>query len=107
QVAPRGLRHHDIARLRRPALTLSGILRTELDPADRRTRGVTEARVEQSAFAGLRCRANPEKHGGDRQRFSLSPEMKHRGPRFLLGPHFAWSFCVAAKSAKSSRDEYK
>src|SRR4051795_2457391 len=40
EVAPCGLRHHDVARLRRRALALGGIIRTELDPADRRTRGV-------------------------------------------------------------------
>ena len=48
-------------------------------------------------IAGMRRRAQSDQDGGDRQSLSLSPEPKHCGPRFLLGPCFAQRFFAAAK----------
>src|SRR5450631_1370550 len=52
QIPPGRLRHHDIAWLRRAAAALAGIFGTELNPADRRARGVAEARKQSSFVTG-------------------------------------------------------
>ena len=99
QVPPRRLRHHDIARLCRAAAAIVGIVGAEFDPADRRTRGVAKARIQNSFVSGMRRRSHSQQDGGKSQSHPLSPDA-HCGPRFLLGPHFAQRFCAAAKSRK-------
>ena len=97
QIAPCRLRHHDIARLRSAAAALAGIVGAEFNPADRRARGLAKARIKNSIVTGLRRRTEFQQDGGKRQSLSLSPDPKHCGPRFLLGPCFAQRLCAAAK----------
>src|SRR6202171_6138157 len=100
QVSPCRLRHHDIARLGGAAAAIAGIVGTEFDPADPRAGGIAQARKKSSFLTGTRRRADSHQDGDDRQPFPLSPEPKHCGPRFLLGPRFAQRIFAAAKYAK-------
>src|SRR5215471_8318828 len=85
EIAPRRLRHHDVARLARAATAFLRIVGAELDPADRRARGLTQARVKHSIIAGLGRRVHPQQDGDNRQ--LPSPELEHSGPRFSCWDH--------------------
>jgi len=80
-----------------PAAALAGIFGAEFDPADRRTRDVAKARIKHVLVTGTRRRIQSQQDDGKRQSLPLSPEPKHCGPRFLLGPRLAQRFCAAAK----------
>src|SRR5262245_7392709 len=86
EIAPRRLRHHDVAWLCRAAAAFAGVLGAEFDPADRRTRDVAEARID--GVAGFRLNAHPQEDGKYSQPFPLSLE-QHCGPRFSCWDHIS------------------
>lgn len=102
EVPPSGLRQHDVAWLRRAAAAFARIVGTEFDPADRRTRNVTQAGVDH--VAGLGRHARRKQNGGNRQTFPLSPEPKHRGPRSSCWDHVSHKAFAPPLSTQSRFD---
>ena len=84
QIAPRRLRHYDIARLGRVAAAFAGAVGAEINPTDRCTCGVAKTCVLHPFIAGIRGRCDAKQDCGKRQSHPLSPS-KHCGPRFLVG----------------------